>query len=40
MICLTSLKIVNFHAIVSKSSGFRAVTVDFEDDENIVFKTF
>ncbi len=38
MICLTSLKIVNFHVIVSKSSDFKTVTVDSEDDENTIFK--
>jgi len=38
IICLTSLKIINFHAIVSESFSFKAVTVDSEDDENIVFK--
>ncbi len=32
------LKVVNFHVIVFKSSGFKAVAVDSEDDENIVFK--
>jgi len=36
--CLTSLKVVDFHAIVFKSSDFKAVAVDSEDDENIVFK--
>jgi len=32
---LISLKVVNFHVIVSESSDFKAVTVDSEDDENI-----
>jgi len=36
--CLTSSKVVNFHAIVSESSDFKAVTVNSEDDENIIFK--
>ncbi len=36
--CLISLKVVDFHVIVFKSSDFKAVAVDSEDDENIVFK--
>jgi len=36
--CSISSKVVKFHAIVSESSGFKAVNVDSEEDRNIVLK--
>ncbi len=36
--CSTSSKVVKFHAIVSESSGFKAVGVDSGGGGNIAFK--